>query len=171
MRRARLSNREVRELREIYNYMSPFLDNAETVEVMKISDNIDIYIIDGEPLFSKFITNEGEYVVPTLYLIHKSQRGGQLKPFPKVYVDQGAVKPIINGADVMRPGIKKFEGDFNKGDIVFVADEKGRVIAVASALYTRGEVEQMQKGKVLINLHYLGDRLWKASLDLVKTKS
>ncbi len=55
--------------------------------------------------------------------------------------------------------------------MVFVADEKGRVIAVAVALYTRQEMEQMQKGKVLINLHHLGDKIWQASLELVKEKT
>jgi PUA domain protein len=112
----------------------------------------------------------GEYLVPTLFLIHKSAKGKSLPPYPKVVVDAGAVKPIINGADVMRPGIKEFLGDFGKDDVVFVTDEKGRVIAVAVALYSRQEMEQMQKGKVLINLHHLGDRIWQASLELVKEK-
>jgi RNA-binding protein, containing PUA domain len=86
-------------------------------------------------------------------------------------VDAGAVKPIINGADVMRPGIKELLGDFGKDDVVFVTDEKGRVIAVAVALYSRQEMEQMQKGKVLINLHHLGDKIWQTSLELVKEKT
>lgn len=73
-----------------------------------------------------------------------------------------------DGHSNMRPGIKKLEGDFNKGSIVFVADEKGRTIAIAASLYSKGEIEQMEKGKVLLNLHYLGDRAWRASLDLSK---
>lgn len=171
MRRVRLSNKEVRELKELYSFMAPYLEEADVVEVMQISESTSMYLIDGEPLFVKISTSEGEYVAPSLFLIHKSPRGKSLGPFPRAVVDPGAVKAIINGADVMRPGIRGFEGDFKKGDVVLVADEKGRVIAVTAALYSRGEIEQMQKGKVLLNLHYLGDKLWKASLDLASAKT
>jgi len=168
VKRLRLSNKEVKELREKFDFMKPILNDADVVEVLQLTEKEFIYLVDGEPLFLKVVTNEGEYVIPTLFLIHKSPRGSLLPSFPKAVVDAGAVKRIINGADVMRPGIKKLEGDFNKGSIVFVADEKGRTIAIAASLYSKGEIEQMEKGKVLLNLHYLGDRAWRASLDLSK---
>jgi RNA-binding protein, containing PUA domain len=80
-------------------------------------------------------------------LIHKSARGKSLPQYPKVVVDAGAVKRIINGADIMRPGIKEFIGEFNKGDVVFVVDEKGRVIAIAVALYSKQEMVQMERAR------------------------
>jgi len=171
MKRIRLSNREVRELRGANKLMAPVLEGADVVEVVPLSEKEHLYIVDGEPLFLKIVNKDvGEYIVPTLFLIHRSAKGKALPPYPKVVVDTGAVRPIINGADVMRPGIKEFVGDFGKGDVVFVTDEKGRVIAVTVALYSRQEMEQMQKGKVLINLHHLGDKIWQASLELVKEK-
>jgi PUA-domain protein len=171
VKRIRLSNRELRQLREANRFMAPVLEVADVVEIAPLSEREHLYLVDGEALFLKIIHNVGEYLVPTLFLIHKSAKGKSLPPYPKVVVDAGAVKPIINGADVMRPGIKEFLGDFGKDDVVFVADEKGRVIAVAVALYSRQEMEQMQKGKVLINLHHLGDKIWQASLELVKEKT
>lgn len=170
MKRIRLSNREIRGLREANRFMAPVLEGADVVEIAPLSEREHLYLIDGEALFLKIHKDVGEYLVPTLFLIHKSAKGKSLPPYPKVVVDAGAVKPIINGADVMRPGIKEFLGDFGKDDVVFVADEKGRVIAVAVALYSRQEMGQMQKGKVLINLHHLGDKIWQASLELVKEK-
>jgi PUA domain protein len=170
VKRIRLSNREIRELREANRFMALVLEGADVVEIAPLSEREHLYLVEGEALFLKIIHNVGEYLVPTLFLIHKSAKGKSLPPYPKVVVDAGAVKPIINGADVMRPGIKEFLGDFGKDDVVFVTDEKGRVIAVAVALYSRQEMEQMQKGKVLINLHHLGDKIWQASLELVKEK-
>jgi RNA-binding protein, containing PUA domain len=147
VKRIRLSNREIRELREANRLMAPVLEGADVVEIVPLSEREHLYLVDGEALFLKIIHNVGEYLVPTLFLIHKSAKGKSLPPYPKVVVDAGAVKPIINGADVMRPGIKEFLGDFGKDDVVFVTDEKGRVIAVAVALYSRQEVEQMQKAR------------------------
>ncbi|ABL88806.1 RNA-binding protein, containing PUA domain [Pyrobaculum islandicum DSM 4184] len=172
MKRTRLSNREIKELRETYNFMTSILEEADVVEVAHVSEKQHIYLVDGEPLFLKVSEGElGVFVVPTLYLIHKSSKNRLLPQYPKAVVDQGAVVRIIKGADIMRPGIKSFVGDFNKGDIVFVTDEKNRVIAISVALYSKSEIEQMQKGKVLINLHHLGDKIWEISLKLVKEKS
>jgi PUA-domain protein len=171
VKRIRLSNREIRQLREANRFMAPVLEGADVVEIAPLSEREHLYLVDGEALFLKIHKDVGEYLVPTLFLIHKSAKGKSLPPYPKVVVDAGAVKPIINGADVMRPGIKEFLGDFNKGDVVFVADEKGRVIAITAALYSKQEILQMQKGKVLINLHHLGDKIWQISLELVKEKT
>ena len=74
----------------------------------------------------------------------------------------GAVKHILNGADIMAPGIVRIIGDFKKGDLVLVVDEKyGKPLAVCEALYSSEEISKMSKGKVLKNLHYVGDKVWK----------
>ncbi|AFA38160.1 MAG: RNA-binding protein [Pyrobaculum sp.] len=172
MRRIRLSNKEVRELRAANKAMAPILEKADVVEVAQLSEKESIYLIDGEPLFVKVaIPDLGDVIAPTLFLIHKSSKASLLPAYPKAVVDAGAVKRIIDGADVMRPGIKHLDGDFEKGDVVFVTDEKGRVIAMSVALFSRAEIEQMQKGKVLINIHYLGDKIWRVSQELAKKTS
>ncbi|MGC8994564.1 MAG: PUA domain-containing protein [Pyrobaculum sp.] len=172
MKRIRLSNREIKELRESYKFAAPIMSSVDTVEIVLLTEKEAIILIDGEPLLSKVSVKDlGEFIIPSLYLIHKSPKGALLPPFPKAVVDAGAVKRIIDGADVMRPGIRKLEGEFNKGDTVFVVDEKGRAIAIAVALHSSGEIQQMEKGKVLLNLHYLGDRIWRASLELAKKAS
>lgn len=172
MRRIRLSNKEVRELRAANKAMAPILEKADVVEVAQLSEKESIYLIDGEPLFFKVaIPDLGDVIAPTLFLIYKSSKASLLPTYPKAVVDAGAVKRIVDGADVMRPGIKHLDGDFEKGDIVFVTDEKGRVIAMSVALFSRAEIEQMQRGKVLINIHYLGDKIWRASQELAKKTS
>ncbi|MEM0117590.1 MAG: PUA domain-containing protein [Conexivisphaerales archaeon] len=81
--------------------------------------------------------------------------------FPSVKIDMGAIKFITNGANVMRPGIKEFSVDFQKDDVVIVRDEKfGKPIAVCSALISSEEAKGADKGAVLKNISYVGDRFW-----------
>lgn len=86
-----------------------------------------------------------------------------LNCFPKVKVDAGAVKFLTNGANVMRPGIKGFEGSFQEGDIVVAQDERyGKSLAVGLALMRSEEARVLEKGAVIKNMHYVGDGLWRA---------
>ncbi|NAZ34754.1 MAG: RNA-binding protein, partial [Pyrobaculum sp.] len=72
MKRIRLSNREIRELREANRFMAPVLEGADVVEIAPLSEREHLYLVDGEALFLKIIHNVGEYLVPTLFLIYKS---------------------------------------------------------------------------------------------------
>jgi PUA domain protein len=85
-------------------------------------------------------------------------------------VDDGAVPHIVNGADVMRPGIKEINGDFGDGDVVLIRDLKGRYIAIGVSLVSASEMRSITKGKVVKVIHHLGDRLWHLSQELLKSK-
>lgn len=83
--------------------------------------------------------------------------------FPSVIVDMGALKFITNGASIMRPGIKSFPHSFDQGDVVIVKDEKfGKTIAVTVATIGKDEAERLNKGVILKNLSYVGDKFWNA---------
>jgi predicted RNA-binding protein (TIGR00451 family) len=85
-----------------------------------------------------------------------------LKSFPSIYVDRGAVGPVTSGADVMRPGITRFSGWFNQGDLVVVRDEiHSKALAIGEALQDKATAESSTRGKVLKNLHHVDDREWK----------
>lgn len=168
MKRVRLSNKEVKELAASLGKLGEILKNADVVEVGELEGGRVIYIVDKIPaLYRAEVQGLGEVIIPTLYLVHKSPMGqGVAQLYPRLVVDAGAVKHILNGADVMRPGIKRVEGDFDKGQPVLIEDEKGRIIAIGISLYSRKELEAMEKGKTVYNAHYLGDKLWKLSLEL-----
>ncbi len=168
MKRQFLSKKDVRSLaRQVDDNIRAALDEAENVEMWEIDDKLTIYVLDGKPLFAKMrvrlVEGEEDRYVPLLTMFYLRKVN-----YPIVRVDDGAVPHILNGADVMRPGIKEFVGDFNRGDIVAVQDFKGRTIAVTVALFSRSEVEKMQKGKVLKNVHYLGDKISKLCSDIMK---
>lgn len=141
------------EFREIMNLtasqlpaLKPPLEIADTKEG-------EIFFVDNKPV----LVRSGVDLFPTLI----SQ--AILSQMPKAVVNSGAVPHICNGADVMAPGIVQFEGVFSKGNIVVVIDENHRKpIAVVVALYDVKTAETLERGKVLKNIHYVGDKLWKA---------
>ncbi len=121
--------------------------NVETVE----TDFGQLLLIDGKPLLFK----TGAAVLPTLLakeiLVH----------VPKVVVDMGAIPYVCNGADVMAPGIVRYEGEFIKGDIVLVLDEKhGKPLALGEILYGSEEAKSIRQGVVVKNFHYVSDKIW-----------
>ena len=156
MRRFFLSKREkkklLQELKSLYNLTL----HASNIEVV-IEEDVKLYLVDGVP---GFILVKGDTLIPHLrYLIKKGHCF-----LPKVVVDQGAILPISRGADVMAPGIVKFEGEFDKNSIVVSVDEKARApLAVGRALYSLNEISKIKRGRVIENVHHYQDRYWTLS--------
>ena len=83
-----------------------------------------------------------------------------LEKFPNVTVDMGAVKFMCKGANLMRPGIKKFT-EFEKDNLVCIIDEsQHKFLAVGKAMVSSSELEDMEKGEVIKNMHYISDKFW-----------
>ena len=81
--------------------------------------------------------------------------------FPHVVVDSGAIKFVVNGADIMRPGITSFPQKFLAGDIVIIREEKyGKSIAVGLAKIDDKTASNLSRGPVIQTLHYTGDKFW-----------
>ena len=88
---------------------------------------------------------------------------GAVALFPSAVVDEGAIRFLLNGADVMRPGIRKLDDWGAAGRIVVVKEEKkGRAIAVGPSAVTGPEAATMTKGSCIKNSHHVGDRYWNA---------
>lgn len=81
--------------------------------------------------------------------------------FPQAVVDEGAIRFLLNGADVMRPGLRKFDDWGPAGKMVVVREEKkGRAIAVGASMVASDEAREMSKGGCVKNAHHVGDRYW-----------
>lgn len=84
-----------------------------------------------------------------------------LEKFPYLKVDSGAIPYICRGAKIMRPGIVSFESNFNLDNIVCVKETVyNKFVAIGKALMSKNEAEKMNKGPILDNLHYIGDKYW-----------
>ena len=116
------------------------------------TDEAEFIFVDGEPLLFRI---EGK-IFPTVR--------GALKLAPTkrtVVVDPGAVKFIINGADVMGPGIIEADPDIKEGDLVIVVEKAhGKALAIGRALVP-GKDMVGRPGKAVKSIHYVGDGLWK----------
>lgn len=78
-----------------------------------------------------------------------------------VTVDMGAIKFVTNGADVMAPGITDADPDVKEGEAVWIRDEThGRPLAIGIAQQSGPELKTGNKGKVIQNLHTVGDPMW-----------
>ena len=131
------------------------LGSKTNVEVVEAGFG-HIYLANGKPLFFKV----GENVLPTLFFGELSAR------MPKIVVDMGAVPYVCKGADVMAPGVVKVEGEFRKGDIVAVVDQKyGKRLALGESLQDSETMKAAKKGAMVRNMHYVSDKIW----DLAKT--
>jgi len=70
---------------------------------------------------------------------------------------------MCKGANLMRPGIKKFS-EFSKNDIVCIVEEShNKFLAVGKSEVDSSDLERMEKGEVLKNLHYISDKSWEIS--------
>lgn len=151
MKRLHLSNKEIKELnqqiQESY-HLENFLDKKARVELLEAE--FKLVLVDG--LVSFFYHQDK--LMPTLKLLLKNNF------LPKVTIDMPAIKFITNGADIMRPGIKSVES-FQKDQIIVIIDETHqKPLAVGQALFSSEEIQAMTSGKVIKNLHYVGDKVW-----------
>lgn len=115
-------------------------------------DGDKILYINNEPSF--FYYNDKP--VPTLkYLQHHDR-------LKKVVVDMGAVKFVVNGADIMRPGIVEITEGIVENEFVVIVDVNNqKPLAVGIALLDSVGMENQDSGKAIKNIHYVGDDLWK----------
>ena len=121
-----------------------------SVEVVEAEAG-EVLLINGKPLLFK---TEGK-VFPTL------MADEVLGKLPKVVVDMGAVRFVCNGADVMAPGIVRFEGEFSSGEVVLVVDVKhGKPLALGETLYGSDEAKEVKQGAVVKSKHYVSDKVW-----------
>lgn len=139
----------VNDIMEAFGDVSSF--TGKKLEYVQ-SDECDFIFVEGEPLLFKI---EGK-IFPTVK--------GALKLNPsrrRIVVDPGAVKFIINGADVMAPGIVDADPAIRDGDLVIVVEQAhGKALAIGRALIP-GKDMVRGKGKAVKSIHYVGDELWK----------
>ena len=111
----------------------------------------EVFIFDGRPLLARY----NGVLFPTLYFEEL------FSIIPKIVVDMGAVPYVCKGADVMAPGVRAIKGEFEENDLLLVVDERhGKPLAVGVALFGSEDMKVLNSGKIVKNLHYVGDKLW-----------
>ena len=142
-------------LKEINAQWKMELPKIKNLKIYELEENAEI--IMGEGLTALKI---GQMYLPFL------SDTETLKKFPSVTVDMGAVKFMCNGANVMRPGIRSFT-EFEKDQLVCIVEEsQKKFLAVGRSLVSSKEMETMNKGIAIENLHYISDKYWEIKKSL-----
>jgi len=154
-RRHCLREKEARRLLSDFSHrlktdVEQLLGSEPRVELNETED-FEIFILNGKPSLAR----SGGKLFPTLIF-------EEVFPFiSKIVVDMGAVPYVCKGADVMAPGVVSVAGEFEENDLVLVVDERhGKPLAVGVALFNSQAVENMKQGKIMKNIHHVGDKLW-----------
>ena len=142
--------------RKVIAQIEPFLEDSSGLRKssleMAISDEgVDLIFVNGRPLLMMV---DGKPFFTVLGAI-------ELMPAKRlVVVDAGAVRFVVNGADIMKPGIVSADPEIAVGDLVVIVEERHKKpLAVGRALVAGAEMKG--EGKAVKSLHHVGDVIWK----------
>ncbi|MGY5859435.1 MAG: RNA-binding protein [Candidatus Thorarchaeota archaeon] len=128
------------------------LDSKTKLEGGVLDDGSRILLLNNEILFFE---HEGRNY-PTL----RALLSGIIE-VPTVTVDMGAVKFVVNGADIMRPGITEVADSVSANGIVAIVDERhGKPLAVGVSKLSASDLRAATSGKVVKSIHHINDDLW-----------
>ena len=152
MKRIRMKAKEF--MRELgasgYSYKVSKKDAVELL--VDKSDGLKLVSINSKVSFFY----HSDKLLPTLKMLQID-----VTLLPAVVVDMGAVKFVVGGADIMRPGIVSVDPAISSGTYVAIVDEThGKAIAIGQLMFDSEELMAMDKGKVVKNIHYVGDLIW-----------
>lgn len=150
-KRYHVKKRKLKEIQKELGNFSQLIPDKATLEVLE-TDEVDLILVNGQPLL---MIIEGK-AMPTL-------KGALEMDIQDKYVvvDKGAVRYVINGADIMSPGIIEADPNIRRDDLVIILEETHRKpLAIGRSLLNGDEMVENMKGKAVKSLHYVGDKIW-----------
>ena len=141
---------EIRTLnrRDVKQLSLEFFDIEKRQKVDIVENKHVLLLVDNVPIAIKY---KGRWI-PTLK--------GIQKPIKKIYVDEGAMKFVLSGAHIMRPGITLIEEGIAQNQTVVIMSHEKKPLAVGIALFSSEEMKKMAKGKAVVNIHQVNDSIW-----------
>ncbi|CCA66904.1 related to TMA20-protein putative involved in cytoplasmic ribosome function [Serendipita indica DSM 11827] len=132
----------------------------ESLVLVKGRDHLSIYTVQGRPLFFQHFDGP---LIPTLRLLHQFP-----KILPALRVDRGAIRFLLQGANMMAPGFTSKGGwlpDASEaipaGTVVAIETEgKEHAAAIGITKLSTEDMKAINKGVAVEILCYLGDDLW-----------
>jgi len=123
-------------------------------------------VADGRPprVLQRLLDGEE---VGTLFVPSKKPRSGRkgwigvVRPAGTIVVDDGAAAALSQRNKSLLPaGVVAVEGDFDRGDVVHIKDQKGRIIARGLSNYPAQRIEQIRGRKSAEVRAMLGDEAY-----------
>jgi len=119
--------------------------------------HVSLVVVNGEILF--FNIRDGQYL-PTLRVLQKYP-----DLLPKVQVDRGAIKYVLQGAQIMCPGLTSKGGNIESPvetevAVAIMAEGKVHALGIGITKLSTLDMKRLNKGIGVENVHHLGDGLW-----------
>ncbi len=149
IKREQIGKKDIKKMLEKINDLVKINEISKKGNFERIRlEKYNIITLNKEPIFIEI----NDKIIPCIKIVNTILKN-------KVVIDMGALKFLINGADIMAPGIVEYDKTIKENDVVFVVDEKhNKLICVGIALV---DFENLpSKGKVIKNIHYVGDKIW-----------
>ncbi|MBW0555991.1 hypothetical protein O181_095706 [Austropuccinia psidii MF-1] len=142
---------------QLINILEIIWPKKEPLYLIKCRDHVSILACDGVPLFYQHF--DGPYF-PTLKLLHQYPI-----LLPRVQVDRGAIKFVLAGANIMCPGLTSPGACLPvslpaKTPVAVHAEGKEHACAVGLTQLSTEDMQKINKGIGVDNVHWLGDDLW-----------
>lgn len=153
-KRKRLRSKDAKQMAERLEEVlgKPAFGEDDAVDLANSSD-YDLLFINGQIL--GMLLEDDPFLTVRGVLHYRPEKR-------HVTVDMGAVPFVTNGADIMTPGIVDADPEINPGDLVWIRDVRNLVpLAIGRSLLSGPELVAFKEGKGVLNLHHVGDRLWK----------
>ncbi len=109
---------------------------------------------------------EDSNTLTSLFLGQKTQNnakkrwiGAHMKPKGSVLIDAGALKALRNGKSLLPVGVMAVKGNFERGDVIQVLDDAGKIIAIGLSAYSSGDasiIKGKDSGDIEKTLGFLG---------------
>lgn len=164
---------------ETYPLLEPYIDalvpKKSQLDAIKLPDRVTLYVLcdastnnQTKPLFWQHMDDP---LVPHLRVVHMYPQC-----FKSLQIDRGAIRFVLSGAALMTPGMTSKGGklptggeddpEAEKGDVVVIkAEGKEELCMVGMLDVGTAEMKKTKKGIAISQGHYLGDGLWRMSLD------
>ncbi|KAL9658362.1 hypothetical protein ABK040_015682 [Willaertia magna] len=141
----------------IESALEDILPKKTPLLLVKCHNQINLVVVNNEPKF--FNIHDGPYY-PHLKVLHQYPQ-----MLPKFQVDRGAVKFVLSGANIMCRGLTspgaQLDLNVGKDQIVAVMVEgKEHALALGYTKMTAKEIQSINSGIGVDNIHCLGDYLW-----------
>ncbi|NP_957365.1 malignant T-cell-amplified sequence 1 [Danio rerio] len=151
-----IKNQLLDQFPNIDDWLNQIMPKKDPVKIVRCHEHIEILTVNGELLF--FRQREGPFY-PTLRLLHKY-------PFilPHQQVDKGAIKFVLSGANIMCPGLTSPGAKLYPAEsdtvVAIMAEGKQHALCVGVMKMSADDIEKVNMGIGIENVHYLNDGLW-----------
>ncbi len=114
------------------------------------TSGIDLIIANGmENHALKALVNDAAFKSTLFIGDHITQNakkrwiGAHMRPKGQVFIDEGALKALKSGGSLLPVGVKRLEGNFERGDILEICTESGHKLGMGISAYSSADANQV----------------------------